>query len=502
MFHAPRPVVHLLLLIGGAVTVAASMAQDGQREWLAGDTHIHSHWSPGYDRTTTPPTAILGRDALYPTPLNAQMARKFGLAWMVTTDHGGANHAKLNLTQAYDELRKSRELVPEVLQFYGMELNMPGMDHHTLIIPRADFEASVLYDLESRFDANEAFPVDPSRRTETARVAALTYMASLPRLPLVFANHPSRSAKGLGQFGSTEPWEIRQGNDTAPEVYRGMEGGPGHQASGLAPDGTPRRNEEGELTGGRGSYSNKGAHTLGGFDQMTAIVGGFWDSLLGEGRRFWIVASSDSHVNYTEVTRRGGDFWPGQFHKTYVHARRSHDDILDGLRNGRLFAVAGDLVTGLTMDVSTGARQAGVGETITVTPGAPTTVTIRFRDPDAPNHAGLNPRVARVDLIAGDVRRPLVDRHAAINETARVIARFGPGTWKRADGGPADEYEIVTTLPPIKGNMYVRVRGTNTTDLEPRMDTLGEIPWNDLWFYSNPIFINASRSETTSGPSR
>ena len=44
--------------------------------------------------------------------------------------------------------------------------------------------------------------------------------------------------------------------------------------------------------------------------------------------------------------------------------------------------------------------------------------------------------------------------------------------------------------------MYVRVRGTNTTDLEPRMDTLGEIPWNDLWFYSNPIFINASRSET------
>ena len=137
------------------------MAQEGQREWLAGDTHIHSHWSPGYDRTTTPPTAILGRDALYPTPLNAQMARKFGLAWMVTTDHGGANHAKLNLTQAYDELRKSRELVPEVLQFYGMELNMPGMDHHTLIIPRADFEASVLYDLESRFDANEAFPVDP-----------------------------------------------------------------------------------------------------------------------------------------------------------------------------------------------------------------------------------------------------------------------------------------------------------------------------------------------------
>ena len=89
--------------------------------------------------------------------------------------------------------------------------------------------------------------------------------------------------------------------------------------------------------------------------------------------------------------------------------------------------MAGDLVTGLTMDVSSGARQAGIGETITVAPGPPTTVTIRFRDPDAPNHAGLNPRVARVDLIAGDVRRPLINRHAAINETARVIAGLVPG---------------------------------------------------------------------------
>ena len=147
-----------------------------------------------------------------------------------------------------------------------------------------------------------------------------------------------------------------------------------------------------------------------------------------------------------------------------------------------------------------GRASAGIGETLTVPPGAPTTVTIRFRDPDAPNHAGLNPRVARVDLIAGDVRGPLVDRHAAINETTRVIARFGPGTWKRADGGAADEYEIVTTLPPIKGNIYVRVRGTNTTDLEPRMDTPGENPWNDLWFYSNPIFINAPRSENRIAP--
>jgi hypothetical protein len=33
------------------------------------------------------------------------------------------------------------------------------------------------------------------------------------------------------------------------------------------------------------------------------------------------------------------------------------------------------------------------------------------------------------------------------------------------------------------------VRGTATDLLEPRPDEQGENPWDDLWFYSNPIFI-------------
>jgi hypothetical protein len=50
---------------------------------------------------------------------------------------------------------------------------------------------------------------------------------------------------------------------------------------------------------------------------MTARIGGLWDSLLGEGRRRWITATSDSHVHWT---RGGVDFWPGGYSKTYVLA--------------------------------------------------------------------------------------------------------------------------------------------------------------------------------------
>jgi hypothetical protein len=65
-----------------------------------------------------------------------------------------------------------------------------------------------------------------------------------------------------------------------------MEGAPGHQAGGLAPDDSPKRDQTGQPSGNRGGYGNEKARTFGGFDQMTAIVGGLWDSMLGEGRRF------------------------------------------------------------------------------------------------------------------------------------------------------------------------------------------------------------------------
>ena len=191
----------------------------------------------------------------------------------------------------------------------------------------------------------------------------------------------------------------------------------------------------------------------------------------------------DSHRNYAdpEPSARGIDFWPGEYQKTYVHAAETYQDVLDGLRSGRIFAVSGGLVTELDVIAEAAGQSAEAGGTLGVSADEPVEVTIRFRDPDTTNENDENPRVSRVDLILGEVGGPASDR----NETTRVVARFTEEEWSR-DG---DSYRMAITLPTLAGDAYVRVRGTNTRDLEPQMDVPGENPWADLWFYSNPIFI-------------
>jgi hypothetical protein len=75
---------------------------------------------------------------------------------------------------------------------------------------------------------------------------------------------------------------------------------------------------------------------------MTATVGGLWDNLLAEGKRWWITVNSDSHNVYADAAVRGpnsdftnngfyndpvyggdlnltdGDFWPGYYSRTDV----------------------------------------------------------------------------------------------------------------------------------------------------------------------------------------
>jgi hypothetical protein len=462
-------------LVGGAPAAGHGGRKAGGggdsrgRAWRAGDHHIHSEYSGDFDTSATPIKFIKGADAVYPIVTNNIMAKYFGLSWTMCTDHGGPTHSKVNLEQAYPDLLRSRVLVPEVVQFWGMEFDTPALDHHTLMIPHHSEEAQQLFELESRFNKLDAFPRDPNRDTEAKMIEFLTAAKGMRHKPLVIAHHASRSASGLGVYGQDTPREFRNGNDVAPDIYVGFEGAPGHQA--------------GPLVGGaRGAYGNYPTH--GGFDQMTARVGGLWDSLLGEGRRWWITATSDSHVHWT---RGGADFWPGEYSKTYVYARQDYDDIMDALRNGRIWVTTGDLITSLDLTAANRGREAAMGETLTVSRRHRNDVDIeiRFRPLHGTNHNGDRPTVRRVDLIVGQITGPSPDLDADTNPTTKVVARFGPRDWRRQ----GNDYVIRYTVRDVPGDLYARVRGTNTDEAEPQPDGQ-ENPWTDLWFYSNPVFVH------------
>ena len=474
----------LLLVLILSVCTSTSNAAD-KRIWLAGDHHIHSEYSVGWEETD-PPRPIIGGDAIYSITRNAEMAREFGLDWMVATDHGGPGHSKINLEMAFPEMLAARETVPEVILFAGLELNTPGADHSSIIVPHSHDEADKLYQFESRFDKREPWPVDESRDEESLMLEALEYVDQWNEKPVIIAHHPSRSAKGLGKYGQTTPAELRKWNNTAPDVAVGMEGAPGHQAAEFT------ANEKKEIypawVFARGAYG-RGYPTLGGFDQMTAKLGGFWDSMLSEGRRWWVTANSDSHIHYTEG---GIDFWPGEYSKTYVLAARNHDDIIDGIRNGRVFVTTGDLVSELYVTVSAGNRQADIGGLLTVNENELVTVEIRFKDPVTPNASGINPAVERVDLIIGEVSGRHDDLNTDSSPSTRVFHRFT--AWSSEGGFQVMSYSFKMTKP-----FYVRVRGASDKDeLEPLPDETGEDPWNDLWFYSNPVFVNVNSGYSTS----
>ena len=468
-------------LVANSESISGS--QQTEERWLAGDHHVHSRYSVGWNQETDPPTPELAGDAIYPIPMNALMARNFGLDWMVSTDHGGPNHSRVNRDYAYPELLQARNAVPEVMLFYGMEFDTPAADHSSIIVPYSENEADHLFSIESTFAKREPWPADDSWDTEPRMLDALKAMAQLSPAPLLIAHHPSRSATDLAVYGTTTPAELRAWNTVAPNIAVGMEGSPGHQAAALSQRPLTTAAENDNSDAARGGYGQ--FPTMGGFDQMTAQLGGFWDSMLAEGRHWWITANSDSHVHWREG---GSDFWPGEYSKTYIKAHKDHHSILESFRQGRIFVTTGDLISELGFTASAADESTDIGGTLNVSRNSSMTVDISFCHPSSPNANGDSPVVNRVDLIIGDVTGVFADPTTSSTAGTRVIERFDVDDWRAENGCFAMSY----TLPSVSSPIYLRVRGTNTTELEPELDPRGENPWQDLWFYSNPIFVEVN----------
>jgi hypothetical protein len=197
-------------LMPGATRQADAAANNSKgRSWLAGDHHIHSEFSADYAadpaNPAAPPVPLLGKDVRYSITKNAQMAYRYGLRWVVATDHGGPLHSRLNYEQAYPALQASRRSVPRLLQFYGMEFDTPASDHSSLIIPRSAGERERLRDIEARYSQREAFPPDKARDTDPRMIEALRHTREHSTPPVLIANHPSRSAETEGGYGKYTP---------------------------------------------------------------------------------------------------------------------------------------------------------------------------------------------------------------------------------------------------------------------------------------------------------
>lgn len=500
--------------------------------WLVGDHHLHSQYS---------------NDAMYRIEDQARRAVTGGLDWIVITDHGNEPFAAHSITPQREDMLAARERFgDELLLFNGLEWNIPAGEHTTLMMAPGEHEAEVLQEFVDRYDANVVDARPGTAENEALAIEALGFLErsrANGRLEdvLVLPNHPARK-------GIDSPSELRAWQDAAPEVVIGFEGAPGHQAASL-PAGMARG--RGLYDGGASEHSFPGYpeesyRTWGGFDWMTATVGGVWDSLLAEGRRWWITTTSDGHqgcgdwvknpvdelqqTGYDDIPyNEAGDtfqttgvfpppvnagrpvveyssFTPGAYNRTWVGATdRSHRAVMEGMRAGRMWVCFGDLIASLEMTLQvTGKKgkhhQAGLGGTLEIAEPTEVELTLSIETASQVNHAGLLPQLARVDLILGAVTGPAADSSTTIAPATRVVK-----SWDTTDQDGTLELRYAFRL---EEDSYLRVRGTDGkrsqpgflgADIDPQgpaIDVPGEVDaWEDLWFYTNPIFARLSRKE-------
>ncbi|WP_191254209.1 PHP domain-containing protein [Amycolatopsis oliviviridis] len=476
-------------------------------QWLVGDHHIHTQYS---------------YDAMYTVDGIADGARRHGADWAVITDHGHASHEKSSVERTNAAIRAAQREHRDLLLWQGMEWNVPGAEHATLFFQAGADQAAKLREFERAFDWRLTGTEPGTPDNEALAVKAIRWLAAEERArrihaPVVVINHPLRN-------GRVAPHEIRALRDAAPGIVIGMEGAPGAQA-----DGFPK--PLGSGGGARGGYGNSPGsnswpgfpasayRTYGGFDWSTATVGGLWDSLLAEGKPWWITSNSDSHYNRGDTLVRPGvpdgyydehgsypdpidtgvpqtlppyaDFAPAEFSRTVVGVtRRSHEGVLEGLRAGRVWVVHGGLAQELEFGAYSGWSSATMGGRLRVRRGDDVTIVVSAKLAARPNGGGSIPRLARLDLVSGPVTGPAADRDAQTAPGTRVVRSFEP-RW-----APGRRVAFRHTFRNVREPFFVRTRGTDGRKhvpggIEPSADVIGQSnPFEDLWLYGNPIFVD------------
>jgi hypothetical protein len=505
-------------LAAPATAGAASVASDDDPDlvYLVGDHHVHTVYS---------------HDAKYRMPDLARRAAQFGLDWMVFTEHSNIGHADLGAAQEHEQILLARVENPRLLIFQGLEWYIPAAEHATVFTAPGPNEATVLREFERAFDGKLLKRTEgatghaDTAGNEALAVAAIQWLAAKRQsgyVPdaLVLANHPSR-------LGIDSPHEMRAWRDADPDIMIGMEGAPGAQGAAMPGLRSP--------TSVRGEYENKPSGqswprypveaytTYGGFDWMTATVGGLWDALLSEGRLFTITSNSDNHRTILDTTRNGdfgpgqtfdntghlpdpietgtsqpgSDFWPGQFSRTHVGVTQyGYREVMAGLRAGRVWVDHGQLVDGLDVRLEGDGTQVTLGGRLRVRRGQRLRLHVTVTSASRPNLHGDLPRLAHLDVIRGRTRAAAGDRDNFIAPDTRVEHTIDTSS-------KTGTYTLKIRLDDAVDSGYLRLRGSDGRRNGPglhgrRVDPHGPLPhpggegdpWKDTWLYTNPIFID------------
>lgn len=524
-----------IMLMQNTMPLLAKNNEEGK--WMSGEYHTHTTQSKDAGEKITTTEHIL--DAAFKEADFTSERWSQAAPWELptqTTDADGAafdylvlaNHLRPSfrnpdgkaqdlafyqgLQQEIDKVKALQEegKYEDKLIFSGFEWDMLGLDHAAvgIIAPNEEemiegikvFEYRYSKETKDTYFTNEEAEKYGKRYNENIKentFRAIEWLKENYPDSYVLINHPARKNGGESELKIED---IRRMNDIAPNIVFGFEGILGNQMS----------------NDGRGESKE----VYGGADGMLAEVGGMWDALLGEGRRFFTFANSDFHFKVRKDPTGGSysGYWPGEYSRNYTWVEgNTMKDLADGLRSGKSFAVTGDLIDALDFRAKGKSEEVEMGDTLKVQKGEEVTLTVRFKSPEVNNYQTLfstdtattnEVAVDHIDLISGEVTGKISSNSEAYtndkNETTKVIQTFTSEDWITDEEG----YNTLTFTVKADKDRYYRLRGTNlevsvegqTDEMgnplrdemkeRPSADSINDHNYSDLWFYGNPIFVD------------
>jgi hypothetical protein len=442
------------------------------------------------------------------------------------------------LETQYNDAQALQAIYPDKIIYHGFEWDMPMLDHAAVGFIDSNSDEppyAAIHEFEwiyaqlseekqpiwgDSFDELAAWGPRKQAGGETVTQTYEGVQWIKDRYPesYLIINHPSRRATGSSDEIKIE--NFRKMNDIAPDIVIGVEGMPGGM---LTTD----------AYGGGGGFSGGiGGRTYALADEVIAITGGVWDSLLSEGRRFYNFANADFHFKHSPGkphpvsnaltgANNASDYWIGEFSRNWTYVLPNNEseytfrDVVNAWRSGNSYAVFGELISDLDFSIS----GKTMGEELVVAAGSEVTLNIRFKRPAKNNYATLHgspvkygatnvPDLARIDVISGTVTGKIgefnPDYSNPNTSDAEIIHSFTSADWGSAD---AEGFYSVSLTMNLDADCFVRIRGFDSRvefdvnndpkvdaratsgDSKVKADERNDFNYSHLCFYANPIWL-------------